>query len=243
MAALELRAVTKSFADVRAVSGVTFSARAGALTALLGRNGSGKTTTLRMITGLLSPDSGQIRLWGGEPSRPEIRDRIGYLPEERGLYESMRVREQVEYFAALKSCRGARARLAVESWLRRLELWTMRDARLVELSKGNRQKVQLACALAHDPDLVVLDEPMSGLDVLGGELVMRALEDLRDAGKIVVVSTHRMDLAERLAEDVVLIERGRVVRSGGIDDVLRDGGDSLEAVFRRDVARAQEASP
>src|SRR5215470_6041530 len=211
---LDLRAVSKTFGPVRAVDGASFSVRRGTMTGLLGRNGAGKTTTLRMINGVFLPDSGAISLFGSSNGGDATRDRIGYLPEERGLYKKMKVLEHLLFLAEVKQPVNAAVRARAERWLTRLELSDKRDAKVEELSKGNQQKVQLIGALLHDPDLIILDEPMSGLDPVNVVLVRRIFEELKDEGRTILLSTHMMAEAEKMADDIVLIHGGKVVLSG-----------------------------
>ena len=179
---LSVRDVTKTFGPVRAVDELSFAVRRGTITGLLGRNGAGKTTTLRMINGIFLPDSGTIELFGTSDAAA-TRDRVGYLPEERGLYRKMRVIEQLLFLAAIKGRRPADVRPAAERWLKRFELWDKRAGKLEELSKGNQQKVQLIGALLHDPEVVTLDEPTSGLDPVNVVLVRTILKELEGRGE------------------------------------------------------------
>jgi ABC-2 type transport system ATP-binding protein len=219
---LDVRDVAKSFGEVRAVDGVSFAIRAGTITGLLGRNGAGKTTTLRMVNGIFLPDRGVIEVLGGHAAA--ARDRIGYLPEERGLYKKMKLLELLLFLAEIKGRRPSWAKAPAERWLRRFELWEQRDAKLEELSKGNQQKVQLIGALIHDPELLILDEPMSGLDPVNVVLVRRLLLELKAGGRTILLSTHQMAEAEKLAEEIVLIHRGRVVLSGSLAEVRASSG-------------------
>src|ERR1051325_11480089 len=175
---LAVRDVVKSFGAVRAVDGVSFSVRKGTITGLLGRNGAGKTTTIRMITGIFMPDSGAIEWYGDGDSvgHGTFRDRVGYLPEERGLYKQMKLIEHLLFLAEIKGRRPADVRPQIDRWLQRFELGDKRDAKVEELSKGNQQKVQLIGTLLHDPDLIILDEPQSGLDPVNMVLVRNLLE-------------------------------------------------------------------
>jgi len=219
---LAVREVVKSFGAVRAVDGVSFTVRRGTITGLLGRNGAGKTTTIRMITGIFLPDSGSIE-WPGE-SGADSRDRIGYLPEERGLYRQMKITELLIFLAEIKGRRGAEVARSVERWLQRFELWDKRDANVEELSKGNQQKVQLIGTLLHDPDLIILDEPQSGLDPVNMVLVRNLLRELKEEGKTILLSTHMMGEAERMADEIVLVHQGRVVLSGPLEQVRESFG-------------------
>jgi len=222
-AILSVRNVVKTFGDVRAVDGVSFSVRKGTITGLLGRNGAGKTTTIRMITGIFMPDAGTIEWLGGRNDMP-FRDLIGYLPEERGLYKQMKIVELLLFLAEIKGKRGAAVRAAIDRWLERFQLTDRRDAKVEELSKGNQQKVQLIGTLLHDPDLIILDEPQSGLDPVNMVLVRNLLRDLRDEGRTILLSTHMMGEAERMADEIVLIHRGRVVLDGSILEVRSSFG-------------------
>jgi len=220
---LAVRDIVKVFGDVRAVDGISFTVRQGTITGLLGRNGAGKTTTIRMITGIFMPDSGDIR-WLGSDSGISFRDRIGYLPEERGLYKQMRIVELLLFLAEIKGRRPADVRKKIDYWLERFELTEKRGAKVEELSKGNQQKVQLIGTLLHDPDLIILDEPQSGLDPVNMVLVRNLLRDLRDEGKTILLSTHMMGEAERMADEIILIHRGQVVLEGTLDEVRGASG-------------------
>ena len=215
---LAVRDVRKTFGDVRAVDGISFTVRRGTITGLLGRNGAGKTTTIRMITGIFMPDSGTID-WVGSDSNQPFRDRIGYLPEERGLYKQMKIVELLIFLAAIKGKKPADVKGKIEHWLERFELTDKRDAKVEELSKGNQQKIQLIGTLLHDPDLIILDEPQSGLDPVNMVIVRNLLKDLRQEGKTILLSTHMMAEAERMADEIILIHRGKVVLEGSLDEV------------------------
>ena len=221
---------------MRAVDGVSFTVRQGTITGLLGRNGAGKTTTIRMITGIFMPDSGEIRWLGGEHGTP-FRDRIGYLPEERGLYKQMKVWELLVFLAEIKGHRPAETRKKVDAWLERFELTDKRDAKVEELSKGNQQKVQLIGTLLHDPELIILDEPQSGLDPVNMVLVRNLLRDLRQEGKTILLSTHMMGEAEKMADELILIHKGQVVLEGTLDEVRGSfGRNTLHLEFDGDGA-------
>jgi len=221
-AVLRVTDVAKSFGDVKAVDGVSFGIRKGTIAGLLGRNGAGKTTTLRMVNGVFLPDRGTIEVFGRDAAA--ARDRIGYLPEERGLYKKMKVLELLLFLAEIKGRSPALVRPAAEKWLSRFELWDRRDVKLEELSKGNQQKVQLVGALLHDPELLILDEPMAGLDPVNVVLVRRLLLELKSEGKTILLSTHQMGEAEKLCEEIILIHRGKVVLEGSLADVRGSSG-------------------
>jgi len=233
---LAVRNVVKVFGDVRAVDGVSFSVRRGTITGLLGRNGAGKTTTIRMITGIFMPDSGDIQwLGGGDGSGSAFRDRIGYLPEERGLYRQMKIVELLLFLAEIKGKRPADIRPKIDEWLERFELTEKRDSKVEELSKGNQQKVQLIGTLLHDPELIILDEPQSGLDPVNMVLVRDLLRDLRAEGRTILLSTHMMGEAERMADEIILIHRGQVVLEGSLDQVRgASGKNALHIDFEGD---------
>jgi ABC-2 type transport system ATP-binding protein len=231
---LSLRNVVKTFGEVRAVDGVSFNVRRGTITGLLGRNGAGKTTTIRMITGIFYPDGGSIDWLGGQSEQP-FRDRVGYLPEERGLYKQMNVVELLVFLAEIKGCAPSKVRPTIDKWLDRFELMDKKTAKVEELSKGNQQKVQLIGTLLHDPELIILDEPQSGLDPVNMVIVSKLLTDLRAEGKTILLSTHMMAEAEKMADDIVLIHRGQVVLQGSLDEVRASAGaNALHIEFEGD---------
>lgn len=230
---LAVRDVRKTFGEVRAVDGVSFTVRKGTITGLLGRNGAGKTTTIRMITGIFMPDSGEISWLGEAGGGQPLRDRVGYLPEERGLYKQMKVAELLLFLAEIKGKKPADVKGKIDYWLDRFELTDKRNAKIEELSKGNAQKVQLIGTLLHEPDLIILDEPQSGLDPVNMVLVRNLLRDLRSDGKTILLSTHMMAEAERMADEIILIHRGKVVLEGTLDEV-RGGKNTLHLDFDGD---------
>ena len=216
---LSVQNVRKMFGPVRAVDGISFDVPRGTITGLLGRNGAGKTTTIRMITGILKPDEGSISWHGGGPEGEEFWDDVGYLPEERGLYKQMKILEHLLFLAEIKGCDPKAVRQRAERWLERFDLGDKKNAKIEELSKGNQQKVQLIGALLHDPDLVVLDEPMSGLDPVNVVLVRDIIRELQQGGKTILLSTHMMGEAEKLASQIVLIHQGAIVLAGSLGDI------------------------
>jgi ABC-2 type transport system ATP-binding protein len=227
---VELDRVTKSFGEFTAVSELSLSVRAGRIYGLLGPNGAGKTTTIRMIVNITAPDSGRIELFGRHIT-PELQDRIGYLPEERGLYKKMKVGEQLKFFAELKNVKGKEAERRVDQWLDRLKLSEWKNKKSMELSKGMQQKIQFITAVLHDPDLLILDEPTSGLDPVNVELLKAVVLELRAAGKTIIFSTHQMALAEEICDDICLMNRSRKVLEGSMREVKR--GFSRHAVALR----------
>jgi ABC-2 type transport system ATP-binding protein len=212
--------VSKSFGDFNAVSDLSLSVKPGRVFGLIGPNGAGKTTTIRMIVNITVPDSGRIQLLG-QPMSTALQDRIGYLPEERGLYKRMKVGEQLRFFAELKSVSGKEAEDRIDKWLRKLQLQDWKDKRTKELSKGMQQKVQFITSVIHDPDLLILDEPFSGLDPVNVEVMKETILELRNANKTIILSTHQMEIAEKLCDDVCMIYRSRKVFDGRLREIRR----------------------
>jgi ABC-2 type transport system ATP-binding protein len=213
-----LDGVTKRFGRFTAVDDFSLRLPAGQVLGFLGPNGAGKTTTIRMIMSILHPDAGTISVLG-HPQASEVKDRIGYLPEERGLYRKMTVQDTLSYFGRLKGLHGARLRQRIDENLQRIGLHDWRRKRVETLSKGMSQKLQFITAILHEPELVILDEPFSGLDPLNVDLLERLIADLRRSGSTVVFSTHQMNLAERLCDRIVLINRGRKLIEGTLNEV------------------------
>jgi ABC-2 type transport system ATP-binding protein len=215
---LSVDRVTKTFDGVVAVNDLSFSIPEGVIFGFLGPNGAGKTTTMRMILDVIRPDSGSIA-WRGRPIGEVERRRFGYLPEERGLYLKMKVKEQLVFFARLYGADAGSAVREVEEALDRFGIQERGNSRLDELSRGNQQKVQLIAALLRDPDMVLLDEPFTGLDPLNSELLEERLHELKDAGKTVVLSSHRMEQVEELCDEIVIISRGELKLAGRVDEI------------------------
>lgn len=229
---LEFDGLTKRFGPVTALDGCTFGVQGGRITGFLGPNGAGKTTAMRAVFGLVRPDSGQVR-WRGHPVGHRERLRFGYLPEERGVYPKMRVRDQLGYFGRLSEMSGTAADAAAVLWLERLGLADRAHDRVEVLSHGNQQRFQLALAVINDPELLVLDEPFSGLDPLAVDTMMELLRELAAAGAAVLFSSHQLDLVEDLCEDVVIIDHGRVVMSGRVDELRTTAEDRTLTVTVR----------
>jgi ABC-2 type transport system ATP-binding protein len=225
---LEIIDLVKRYGPVTALDGASFTAVPGRIVGFLGPNGAGKTTTMRCVFGLARPDRGEVR-WKGAPVDRTARLRFGYMPEQRGLYPRMRVGEQLWYFAQQHGLGGKAASAAADRWLDRMGLGDRAKSKLEELSHGNQQRVQLATALAHDPELLVLDEPFSGLDPIGIATMTEVVRERAAAGVGVVFSSHQLDLVEDVCEDVVIIARGRIVAAGAIDELkARSGRRHLE---------------
>ena len=215
---LELAGLTKRYGDVIALDGAGVVARPGRIVGFLGPNGAGKTTAMRSIFGLVALDAG-IVTWNGKPVDATARLRFGYMPEQRGLYPKMRVGAQVTWLGRLRGLSRADAERSTVTWLQRLGLADRADDRVETLSHGNQQRAQLAASLVHEPDLLVLDEPFSGLDPMGVDAMSDVIRSRSAAGATVIFSSHQLDLVEDLCQDVAIIDRGRVVVAGTIDDV------------------------
>ncbi|PTQ55342.1 MAG: ABC transporter, ATP-binding protein [Candidatus Carbobacillus altaicus] len=218
MVSLVVQDVVKSFGAVRAVDGLSFEARPGKIFGLLGANGAGKTTTLRMILGIIDPDQGAMT-WQNRPLTRDVRRRIGYLPEERGLDDNMKVEDVLVYLGQLKGLSGRAARSSVRAWLERLGLSAVRQKKVKSLSKGNQQKVQFIAAVLHDPEIIIFDEPFSGFDPVNVELIREEMIRLKAEGKTILLSSHRMDQVETLVDELILLRRGKVVRRGTVREL------------------------
>lgn len=225
---LKISNVTKRFGDFTAVEDLSFEVRAGRVFGFLGPNGAGKTTTIRMIVGITAPDNGSIELFGEHVS-PHLQNRIGYLPEERGLYKKMKVVDQLKYFAALKGMASSDAEKKIDFWLERMKLSEWKTKKTTDLSKGMQQKIQFISTVLHDPDLLILDEPFSGLDPVNVEFMIEVLSEFRTQQKTVIFSTHLMETAERLCHDIILINKSRKVVGGSLREVKESHGKNLIA--------------
>lgn len=216
---LEVKAVTKSFGTRRAVDALSFTVEAGQVFGLLGLNGAGKSTTIRMILDILEPDAGEI-LWQGRPTRERQTGRFGYLPEERGLYPQMKVLPQLVLFGRLQGLERAAAAHAAKRWLERFDIVQYAGRTVSELSKGNQQKVQFIAAALHNPDIMILDEPFSGLDPVNTSLFKDVFRELVASGKTILFSSHRLDHVEELSDRIAIIHQARIVLEGGVRDIL-----------------------
>ncbi|HEX5493925.1 MAG TPA: ATP-binding cassette domain-containing protein [Mycobacteriales bacterium] len=227
---LEIDALRKRYGDTVALDTVSFAVRPGEMFGFVGANGAGKTTTMRIAMGVLAADAGQVR-WRGDAVSFQVRRRFGYMPEERGLYPKMRVGEQLVYFARLHGLSRSGALRAAEEWAERLGVAGRRDDAVERLSLGNQQRVQLAAALVHDPEVLILDEPFSGLDPVGVDALAVVLADRCRQGVPVIFSSHQLDLVERLCDSVGIINHGRMVATGTVDELRdRDGRRELRVV-------------
>jgi ABC-2 type transport system ATP-binding protein len=218
MPVVELAGVTKAYESKIAVNNLSLSIDAGQMFGLLGPNGAGKTSSIRMIMGITIPDSGSINLFG-KPFDRQSLERVGYLPEERGLYKKMKVLDQLVFFGELHGLTAAEARKRAVDWAKRMEIAESLLKKTEELSKGMQQKIQFISCLLHDPGLIIMDEPFSGLDPVNAVLLERTLLELRDQGKAIVFSTHRMDQVEKLCDSICLIDKGKAVLAGKMREI------------------------
>jgi ABC-2 type transport system ATP-binding protein len=219
---LEIDSVSKRYDDIVALDDMTFTVGSGELFGFVGSNGAGKTTTMRIALGVLAADSGHVR-WNGAPVDLDVRRRIGYMPEERGLYPRMAVAEQLVYLAQLHGMSRRDAAAATDAWIERLGIAGRRDDEVQKLSLGNQQRVQLAAALVHDPEILILDEPFSGLDPVAVDVMSEVLRERCAAGVPVVFSSHQLELVQRLCDRVGIVRDGRMVAIGSVEE-LRQGG-------------------
>jgi ABC-2 type transport system ATP-binding protein len=223
MNVVELNHVTKRFDEFVAVNDLSFEVKQGTIFGFLGPNGAGKTTSIRMIVNITAPDDGDIKVLGEHVS-PALQQRIGYLPEERGLYKKMKVGEQLIFFANLKGVNSKEAEKRADHWLDRLELTNWKNKTPVEMSKGMQQKVQLIATILHEPDFLILDEPFSGLDPVSADLLKEVIFDLKKQGKTIIFSTHQMEQVEQMCDDICLINRSKKVLGGSLKEVKRSFG-------------------
>ena len=220
---LVVDSISKRFGDVVALDDASFTVDPGRIFGLLGANGAGKTTSMRIVLDILRPDSGTVT-WQGIRNTELPRRTWGYLPEERGLYARMKVGEQLRFFSSLYGVSDADARAGVEEWLERFRIPDYVDRKVEELSKGNQQKIQFIAAILHDPEVLIMDEPFTGLDPVNVRLLKEAFLEMRDRGKTLIFSTHQMETVEELCESIAIMDRGRVVVNGPVRDVKRAMG-------------------
>lgn len=223
MSALRLQNVSKSFGKVQAVKDLSLTINEGEIFGLLGPNGAGKTTTIRMIMQIILPDSGNISLFN-QPISPNLLDRVGYLPEERGLYGKMKVLEELIFFGRLKGMDAKTAESRAKEWLERFEMTDVHSKKVEELSKGNQQKIQLIVSMLHNPDLIILDEPFSGLDPVNAQLVKDIMLEKKREGCSIIFSTHQMDQVEKLCDAICLIDHGEAVLQGQLKEIKKQFG-------------------
>ncbi len=221
-AVLELRGLSRRYGDIVALDDLSLVVPSGQVVGFLGPNGAGKTTTMRAIFGLTTLDGGSVH-WNGKPVNQKTRRRFGYMPEERGLYPGMHVGEQIEYFGRLHGMSSRDAAKSTGQWLERLEIANRWNDKVEVLSHGNQQRVQLAAALVHQPELIILDEPLSGLDPVGIDAIGKVLVDQAHAGCCVIFSSHQLDQVEELCEQVTIVDHGHLVVTGTVDELASSG--------------------
>jgi ABC-2 type transport system ATP-binding protein len=234
--------VSKSYGDFVAVDNLSAEVKRGSIFGLLGPNGAGKSTTIRMIVNITMPDSGEIRLFG-QPMNSKLQERVGYLPEDRGLYKKMKVGEQLAFFAELKGLSHEEAQKQIDAWLDRIEMSEWKNKRWEELSKGMQQKIQFVSTILHSPDLVILDEPFSGLDPISSRLLKEIVQELKQNNKTIIFSTHLMEQAEELSDEICLINHGRKVLGGEVREIKRRFGWRYIALDGEDFDRTLRDNP
>jgi ABC-2 type transport system ATP-binding protein len=229
MNVLSLQNVVKAYSNHIAVNDVSFDVKAGSIFGLLGPNGAGKTSLIRIITTITAADSGKIYL-NGNPLNDLHPNEIGYMPEERGLYKKMKVGEQLLYLAQLKGLSNKDAKIKLRNWLEKFEILNWWDKKIGDLSKGMSQKVQFIATVVHDPSLIILDEPFSGLDPINANLIKDEIYHLKEKGASILFSTHRMEQVEEICEDIVLINKGKILLYGGVEKIKNDFKEHLFSV-------------
>ncbi len=229
---LEIKNLYKSFSDKKVLTGISFEAKGGKAFGLLGRNGAGKTTTIRILMNVFPADSGEILIDGNMIDFSQIN--FGYLPEERGLYPKKKIIDQLVYFAELKGMQRKEAIISIDYWLERLSMTEYRNKKLETLSKGNQQKIQLITALAHDPEIIILDEPFSGLDPVNASLLKDVVKEEINKGKILIFSSHQMSYIEEFCDSIAIIHNGNVVLTGDLKEIKRTYPRNKLQVYSKD---------
>jgi ABC-2 type transport system ATP-binding protein len=226
MKAIDVKNISKKYGELFAVKDLSFDVPTGTVYGLLGPNGAGKTTTIRMIMNVIIPDQGTIRVLGERMSE-KMKARIGYLPEERGLYPKMKVGELLVFLADLKDFRGSEAKDAIDEWLKRFDLLEWKDKKVEELSRGMQQKVQFIATVLHKPELIILDEPFSGLDPVNTKLLKDIMLEMKEEGVTIIFSTHRMEQIEMICDNICLINKARSVLKGNLTEIKRTYGKNM----------------
>ncbi|HEY9166125.1 MAG TPA: ATP-binding cassette domain-containing protein [Candidatus Kryptonia bacterium] len=239
---LAVKDLTKTYITTKALDGVTFEVKPGEIFGLLGPNGAGKTTTIRISLGIIEPDSGTV-MFNGKPLTPEIKNSLAYLPEERGLYRKSKVIDVLVYFGGLHGVSPQNARRLASDWLKKFELSHCAEKKVDELSKGMQQKVQFISCLLHSPDMLILDEPFSGLDPVNQIVIKDIMSELKSKGKTIVFSTHQMEQAEKLCDRICLIDKGKVVLYGELGEIKRRyGNNTIHLEFEGDPSALRQLS-
>ena len=235
MTVLEIEGVSKSFGKVQAVRDINFSVKTGRIYGVLGPNGAGKTTTIRMIMNILLPDSGQIRLFG-QSMNDGLKRRIGYLPEERGLYAKMKVLDMLVFLGELHELSSGESAARSREWLKRVELDTWGQKKVEELSKGMQQKIQFIGTIMHQPDLIILDEPFAGLDPINTQMMKNIMLELKADNRAIMFSTHQMEVAEKICDDILLIDKGEKVLDGELVGIKKKyGSNAIQLEYDGDI--------
>ncbi len=228
---LEVQKLYKKYGNIVAVDGVSFSAKPGRIFGLLGPNGAGKTTTMRMILNIIKPSDGKI-LFNSKQSLNDLYNLVGYLPEERGLYKKSEVIDLIVYLASLKGMKRKNAKIEALNWLNKLGIKNLANRRIAELSKGNQQKVQFITSIVHDPTILILDEPFTGFDPINQQEIKNLILEFATLGKVLILSTHQMDIAEKLCSEIFLINKGKEVCSGELSEIKKKfGGQHIKLGF------------
>jgi len=242
MAVLEVSDITKEYSALKAVDGVSFSVDEGQIYGMLGPNGAGKTTTIRMIMNIIMPDSGTIRLFG-DTLGDELKTKIGYLPEERGLYQKMKVYRVLHFLGELNGIDPGVLKHKTEEWLEKFDLSESREKKVEELSKGMQQKLQFIGTIMHEPELIILDEPFSGLDPVNVNLIKNIMLDLKSQGKAIMLSTHIMETAEKLCDQILMIDKGQKVLDGSLAEIQTTyGKNAIHLEYNGDGTFIQNVS-
>ncbi len=223
MNVLEIKNLCKSFGDVKAVDDASFVIPEGSVFGLIGRNGAGKTTTIRMMMNIFLPDSGEVILRGAKIGQ-DFNTKVGYLPEERGLYKKMSVLETLLFFAEVKGKNRKDIKKTALNYLERFQLSDRKNSKIEELSKGNQQKIQFITTVLHDPDFIILDEPFAGLDPINTNLLKEIISEMKAKGKVIILSTHLMDFAERLCDHIAMIDKGKIILHGELNSIKTKHG-------------------
>jgi ABC-2 type transport system ATP-binding protein len=240
--AISVHQVSKSYGNFVAVNNLSLDVKQGSIFGLLGPNGAGKSTTIRMMVNITMPDTGEVRLFG-QPMNSKLQERVGYLPEDRGLYKKMKVGDQLTFFAELKSLPRAEAEKRIDAWLARIEMTDWKNKKWEELSKGMQQKIQFVSTILHSPDLVILDEPFTGLDPVSAALLKEIVQELRQQNKTIVFSTHLMEQAEELCDEICLINHGRKILGGSVRQIKRGFGWRYIAIDGENFDAALSSHP
>lgn len=220
MSALEVKNLVKKFNGLTAVDDVSFEVPDNSIFGLIGRNGAGKTTTIRMILNIYSPDSGNVYFKGNKTGQ-DFKDSVGYLPEERGLYKKMKVIDMLLFLAELKGKKGRQVERIANEYLERFGLTGRKNSKVEDLSKGNQQKIQFISTILHDPDFLILDEPFSGLDPINTNLLKEIILEKKQNGKVIIFSTHLMEFAEKMCDHIAMIDLGKIILNGALDDIKK----------------------